>query len=175
MYCTAGALLYIAIDQLMLLGVVDMGTGASERVGEWFGIPAGLTAPLVFLAFLPVSLALAALATSVENLAALAFPSWVQLGLKKAQAASRVGQNLLVFFVLSLVIAVGMAPGFLLVGAVVAVQVWIWGVPISGWELPLLGLLAALPVGAVVTALVRFGGVLWERLDPSEELLAGRT
>lgn len=172
--CLAGAALYIAIDQLVLLGLVDAGRSLGARLAEPLGVPAALVGPLILLSWMPVALVLAALATSVENLAALTFPSWVQLGIRKAQAASRAGQNLLVFFVLSLVIAVGMAPGVVLVAAIVGVQVFVWGVPISGWELPLLGLLGALPVGAVVTALIRLGGTLWERLDPSAEILAGR-
>jgi len=173
--CLAGATLYITIDLLIVSGLLDINGGTTAFIAEVTHLPPAIAAAVVFASVLPLSLMLAALATSVENLAALTFPSWVQLGLQKAQAASRVGQNLLVFFVLSLVITIGMAPGVLLIAGILAVQILFWGIPLAGWELPVLGILGAAPIGAVVAALVRAGGSLWDRLDPSEEILSGQS
>jgi hypothetical protein len=168
-----GALVYIGVDLLIVSGLLDVTGGTTAFLAEVLNLPPALAAPVLLASLLPLSLVLAALATSVENLAALTFPSWVQLGLRKAQAATKAGQNILVFFVLSLVIMAGVAPGVLLVGGILAVQILFWGIPLSGWELPFLGLAGAAPIGAVVAALVRAGGALWDRLDPSEEILSG--
>ncbi len=98
----------------------------------------------------------------------------MQLGTAKKQAASKFGQHMLVFMALSIVMFAGLLPGVLTVAAVVAAQTLVWGMPISAWELPLLGLAGAIPIGAVVVALAVLGGHLWDRLDPSAEMLAGR-
>ena len=47
-----------------------------------------------------------------------------------------------------------------------------FGVPFTVWELPLVGAVAVLPLALVIGALVRAGGVLWDRFDPSAELLS---
>lgn len=181
-----GVLAFIGIDALRELGIAgdatsDAGARAAElavmvkqRVADQLQAHRLTLAPLAMAGYLPLALVVAMLTASLENVAALAFPSWVQLGTTKKQAASQIGQHMLVFMALSIVMFAGLLPGVLTVAAVVAVQMFIWGVPISAWELPLLGLAGALPIGAVVVALCVFGGHLWDRLDPSAELLAGR-
>ena len=42
---------------------------------------------------------------------------------------------------------------------------------LGAWQLPLLGLLTAAPLAAIIAVLIRFGGLLWDRVDPSAELL----
>lgn len=165
----AGGALAIAL-QLSTGGGGVAGAGLADALG----VPALMIGVVLVAAWIPVGLAIALLTTSLENLAALAFPSWVHLGLDKKQAAAKFGQNLLVFFVLSLALLAGIAPGAIVVALVLAVQILWWGVPFSGWELPLLGLLGALPTFLVAAGLVRIGGSVWDRLDPSEELLEGR-
>jgi len=130
--------------------------------------------PLVIVGYLPVAFAITSLTASLENVAALAFPGWVKLGTAKKPAAAKVGQHVLVFMALSIVLFAGLLPGVLTVATVVAVQTLVWGVPISAWEMPLLGLAGAIPIGAVAVALAVAGGHLWDRLDPSAEMLAGQ-
>lgn len=167
-----GVCLAIGVDLLAVAGRLDLFAGARSAAATALGLPPALLTPVAALTLLPVSLVIAALATSVENIATLMFPGWMHLGLRKRQAAAHFGQDLIVFFVLSLAILVGMAPGVILVALVLLVQIGVWQLPVYGWQLPLLGLAAALPVAAVVAALVTIGGALWERLDPSQELLS---
>ena len=45
--------------------------------------------------------------------------------------------------------------------------------PLTAWELPVIGLIIALPLMVIVAVLVILGGAFWDRLDPSEEILGG--
>ena len=65
--------------------------------------------------------------------------------------------------------AVGFLPSAILVGGVLGTQLWLLELPFVAWELPVLGLLAALPVLAVavglylpfeLTAAILLGGLL---------------
>lgn len=168
----AGATLLLGLEAMAQLGLTEVGGTGKIPLAQMLGVPEAVALGLLLAGVLPVALVTAALATCLENLAALAFPSWVHLGLAKKPAAAKLGQNMLVFLGLSIAMLVGLAPGLLLAGGIVAVQTLLWGVALSGWELPLLGLITAAPIGAVVAVLVGLGGQLWNRLDPSEELLA---
>ncbi len=182
-----GALVFIGIDALRELGLAGnaasdssvralaVAAEAKARVAEYLHADRLVLAPLALSAYLPIGLAVALLTASLENVAALAFPGWVRLGTAKKQAAAKFGQHMLVFMALSIVMFAGLVPGVLAVAAIVTVQTLVWGIPISAWELPLLGLAGAIPIGAVVVALAVFGGHLWDRLDPSAEMLAGRS
>lgn len=164
----AGAALLVGIDLITRPRVEVSGLARA------LGVPGGAVVPLLVAAALPLAAAVTGLSICLENLAALAFPSWVHLGLGKQQAAAKFGQNLLVFLVLSLALLAGIAPGAIAVAVILAAQVLVWGVAVSGWQLPVLGLVAALPTAVVVAALVRAGGALWSRFDPSQELIEGR-
>ncbi len=179
-----GALLLVSVDTALELGLINFagGAGLAESSGLWeaagkaelatgLGVSSLLLTPLVVLGVLPLSLTVALLSIGLENLAALTFPGWVPLGMKK-QAASQFGHNLLVFMAISMALFFGLAPGVLVIGATLATQVWLWGIPLSAWELPVLGIAGAMPVLAIVVALAGVGGSLWDRLDPSEEILA---
>jgi hypothetical protein len=61
-------------------------------------------------------------------------------------------------------------PGGLLVGAAALAQKGL-GIPWSAWAFPLWGVLAAGPQFAMGWFMVQAGGRLWERLDPSQEIL----
>ncbi len=180
-----GALLLVSVDTAIELGLINFanGAGPAESSGLWeaaaktdlaagLGVSPMLLTPLVVLGVLPLSLTVALLSIGLENLAALTFPGWVPLGLKK-QAASQFGHNLLVFMGLSIALFFGLAPGVLVIGATLATQIWLWEIPLSAWELPVLGIAGAAPILAVVVAIAGVGGSLWDRLDPSEEILAG--
>jgi hypothetical protein len=67
-------------------------------------------------------------------------------------------------------LAVGLIPGLLAAAAAVGAGAFL-GVAPAPWQAPLLALFACLPVLAEVALLVRFGGALWDRLDPAEEIL----
>jgi hypothetical protein len=61
-------------------------------------------------------------------------------------------------------------PSALLVGAAVLAQ-RLLGIPWSAWAFPLWGLLGAVPLLVAGWLIVRVSAPLWERLDPSQELL----
>ncbi len=181
-----GGLLLIGVDSALELGLIDF--SASRELAEALeisnlrgkaelasslGVSPLLLTPLAVLGVLPLSLAVALLSLGLENLAALTFPGWVPLGRNKKQAASQLGHNLLLFMALSIALFFGLLPGVLVVGGTLLAQLWFWEIPLSAWEFPLLGIAGAAPVVAVVVALAGVGGSLWDRLDPSEEILAG--
>jgi len=169
-----GVLIFVSVDAIVELGLVTGGMEVKQDLADYLNVHRLALVPLAIAAYVPVALVVTLLTACLENVAALAFPGWVQLGTAKKQAAAKFGQHMLVFMALSIVMFAGLLPGVLTVGAILAVQVLAWGAPLSAWELPLLGLAGALPVGAVVVALAILGGNLWDRLDPSAELLAGR-
>ncbi len=171
---TFGIVVFLSVDALVELGLLAGNAEMKADVAAYLNVHRLALAPLVVIGYLPIALAVTSLTACLENVAALSFPGWVQLGADKKQAASKFGQHMLVFMALSIMLFAGLLPGVLTVGGIVAVQMLIWGVPITAWEFPILGLAGAIPVFAVVFALAVAGGNLWNRLDPSAELLAGR-
>lgn len=144
-----------------------------ERVSAALGAPAALVLPLIVIGALPLVLALTCLSTTLQNLLILLFPGWVQLGGNKQQGAAAFGQNMIMFFGLGLASLLCMLPAALLIGVIVAIQWFIFGVPVVAWEFPLFGIVAATPVLAAAALIVRAGGRVWDDLDPSREVLEG--
>ena len=140
---------------------------------------AGLGAPyavvlLLGLATLLMTAAPAALlVATLHNLVTLTWPSWMHLGARPgAGSAARAGQTLLTSVGITLALGVGLLPGALLATVGLIAQVSWLGVPFTVWELPLVGGIAVLPLAVVIRLLVRTGGILWDRFDPSAELLS---
>ncbi len=170
----AGALLIVAVVGADAVGVLPGGALPAPPAAGIGGTTPLFAAVALTAAALPWSAALALLGSLLENLAALLFPSWVELGLQRKQAAARTGQNMLVFLALSLLMAAALAPAAAVVAAWLAIRLWLWQLPLRAWELVLLAWVALVPVLAVLAALVSFGARAWERLDPSAEILGGR-
>lgn len=181
-----GALLLISVDTALEMGWIDVGggsgfadtrglayVGGKADLASWLGVSPLLLTPLAVFGVLPLSVAVALLSAGLENLAVLTFPGWVPLGMNRKQAAASFGHNLLVFMELSIALFFGLVPGALVIGAALVAQIWLWEIPLNAWELPLLGIAGAMPIIAVVVAIAVVGGSLWERFDPSEEVLAG--
>ena len=72
---------------------------------------------------------------------------------------------------LVLAIAIGLLPGSLLVAAWLWIQIRFVGIPLTAWEVPVIGLVLALPLLVIIAALVILGGAFWDKLDPSAEIL----
>jgi hypothetical protein len=125
------------------------------------------------LAALPAVAAVAALSSLLQNLAALVFPSWMPLGDQIHQSGpAAVGQNMLLFLGHGLGMAIGLLGPALGVGLVLGIQVLAGWSP-SLWQAPLLLLLGTAVLALELVPLVLLAGRTWDRLDPSEELLAG--
>ena len=90
---------------------------------------------------------------------------------RRRGSAAHIGQGMLTGLGLVLALSVGLLPGALLVGAWIFLQLVVADLPLVAWQLPLFGLTAVVPLVVIVGMLTRFGGVLWDQLDPSVELL----
>ena len=135
------------------------------------GVPYEVLLLLGLAAILPLIAVIALLSSTLQNLLALLWLSWIQLGRRRSGSAAHIGQGLLTGLGMMLALAVGLLPGAVLVGAWLWLQLRVVAMPLVAWELPVFGLLAVIPLVVIVGLLTRFGGVLWDQLDPSGEIL----
>lgn len=129
---------------------------------------------MAFVAAIPLVAALSFLSAAIQNATVLLVPGWSRLGRVRTQGAAIAGQQLVLGLARLLAMAVGLAPGALAVVVVLAVQHAL-GIGWRAWELPPLALVLATPVALESLLLVRWCGHLWDRLDPSRELLEGES
>jgi hypothetical protein len=162
---------------LLIAGVAAGATSATDFVlvspdlAESLGVSLVTLLLLGLATALPLVAAIASLSATLQNLVALLWPSWIQLGRRRSGSAAHIGQGMLTGIGLVLALAVGLLPGALLVGAWMFLQLAVADLPLVAWQLPLLGLTAVVPLAVIVGMLTKFGGVLWDQLDPSVELL----
>ena len=171
-----GAVVLWALDLGASMARLGITLGSSTEapltpsyVMEQAGVGQPLLVPLFLLGAMQVVAATSLLSSILQNLTVLFFPGWVHLGMDKMKGAASFGQNLVVFSVLMFGMLVCTLPGALMVGLILLAQLF-WGIPVAAWELPLLGTMAAVPMFVVGLILVRAGGGLWDRLDPSREI-----
>jgi ABC-2 type transport system permease protein len=134
------------------------------------GAPPLLMLPVLLASLLIVGLAIALLSLAIFNLAVLLVPSWIGLGLNIRRGTAVLGQRLLVGIGYLLAMLVAALPVLLLLGGIAALHVF-QEIAFHVWEIPLLALVTTLVLGIEVTILVRFAGAVWDRMDPSRELL----
>ena len=180
MSATLGAGLVLAMNLYIVVNRIFLDTIVAEnlkilpdRVSAALGAPASLILPLIIIGALPLLLALTCLSATLQNLLILLFPGWVQLGNSKQQGAAAFGQNMIMFLGLGLASVLCLLPAALLIGIIVAIQWFGFGMPVNAWELPVFGIVAATPVLAASALIVRAGGRVWNNLDPSREVLQG--
>jgi len=167
----------------MLMGCALITAGvAGEALGEGsrdhaLRLPIALTGghpllalPLLLASLLPVGLLVSLLSLAIMNLAVLLLPSWIGLGLNVRRGTAVVGQRLLVGLGYLLALLFAALPALLLLGAVALVHM-AQGIGLRLWEVPLLAVATALLLGVEVGILVRLAGSVWDRMDPSRELL----
>lgn len=164
--------LYVFVDRTLLASINAEGF-TSYELAEALRAPQSMIVVLIVLGVLPVLAAVTCLSAALQNLLVLLFPGWVHLGNDKQQGAAAFGQNMLMFFGLGLAGILCLLPAALLIGAIVLLQMFVLGVPVTAWEIPVFGIIAATPVFAAVALILRTGGRVWERLDPSQEILEG--
>jgi ABC-2 type transport system permease protein len=158
---------------------VGLAGGAGERRAVLDTLPdallggahyaTALAAALASLAVLGMAVGLFSIA--LQNLGILLFPGWVPLGYAIPRGTSMLGQNLVVGLGRLIGLALGAIPPLLVGGLVYALLNLALGLRLTAWELPLLALAVALPFLAEVYLMVRLAGAIWDRLDPSQELL----
>ncbi len=177
----AGATLIIAVSFVMTITDLSLDTMSEQDLritpdgaAEALGVPSALLLPLLAISAIPISLALTCLTTALQNLVVLLFPGWMQLGVgKRAQGAAAAGQNMIAFFGLAIAMLLSLLPAAIIIGVLLLIQVFLFDVPIVAWEFPLFGVIAAVPVLVAAGLIVRAGGRVWDRLDPSREILEG--
>jgi len=135
------------------------------------GLPPVLALPVVLGSALVTGMAVALLSIALQNLAVLVLPSWIGLGGHSSRRGTAVlGQRMLVMIGYLLAMTVATLPTLLVLAAAVALHIFL-GAPLHLWELPLFALTAAALLGSKVLLIARVGGMVWDRLDPSQEIL----
>ena len=174
LYSAGGAGLILAVA----IGSTLAGPGVGSRVvlvpaelAGYVGVPDLLLIAVALLGALPLLATIACLSATLQNLLTLLFPSWVQLGPRKTGSVAHMDQGILTMLFLVLAIAIGLLPGSLLVAAWLWIQIRFVGIPLTAWEVPVIGLVLALPLLVIIAALVILGGAFWDKLDPSAEIL----
>jgi ABC-2 type transport system permease protein len=160
---------------LVLAGVA--GEALMEGEDHILKLPAAFTGghpllllPVLLASLLIVGLAVALLSLAILNLAVLLVPSWIGLGLNIRRGTAVLGQRLLVGLGYLLAMLLAALPVLLLLAGIAALHAF-QEIPVHLWEIPVLAVLAALVLGIEVAILVRLAGAVWERMDPSRELL----
>jgi hypothetical protein len=108
--------------------------------------------------------------SALQNLATLFVPAWMAHSADRSHGVAAFGQRMLFTAALGLALLVALIPSALLVGAAAGLQWWL-GIAWSAWAFPFWGVLAAAPQFALGWLIVQVAGRLWERLDPSQEIL----
>jgi hypothetical protein len=140
------------------------------RAGELLGVHAGLAAVVLVVSVLPVAAAVSFFSSALQNLATLFVPAWMAHSADRSRGVAAFGQRMLFSAALGLALLLALIPSALLVGAAAGVQWWL-GIPWSVWAFPFWGVLVAAPMFALGWSIVQVAGRLWERLDPSQEIL----
>ncbi len=131
-----------------------------------------LALPVVLGSALLVGMSVAFLSLALQNLAALVLPSWIGLGgLSSRRGTAVLGQRILVAIGYLLAMTVAALPTLLVLAAGAALHIFLEA-PFHLWELPLFALIAAVLLGSKVLLIARVAGMVWDRLDPSKEILA---
>ncbi len=175
LYATAAA------GVLVVAGVAASHPNAADvvLVSESGAAALGSTPLRVLLAglltLIPLLGVIATLSATLQNLLALVWPSWVQLGRRRSGSAAHIGQGLITSLGLMVAMVVGLLPGLVVSGGWLLLQVQVLEIPLRAWQLPLLGVVTAVPLALIIAVLIRFGGLLWDQLDPSAELLNAPT
>ena len=134
--------------------------------------PTGQRSELVVLvaSLVPMAAAVSFFSSALQNLATLFVPAWMAHSADRSHGVAAFGQRMLFSAALGLALLIALIPSALLVGAAAGVQWWL-GIPWSAWAFPFWGVLAAAPQFALGWLIVQVAGRLWERLDPSQEIL----
>ena len=118
----------------------------------------------------PLLAAAAFAASAMQNVATLFIPAWMIKTPDSSRGIAAIGRNMIVGAAMFLGYFLAFLPSALLVGLAMLAQHFA-GIPWTAWAFPLWGVLGALPLFGMTTALVLFAGRLWAELDPSQELL----
>lgn len=121
---------------------------------------------------IPITLSVAAVSSVLEATSVLLFPGWVLASEKGRGDIASMGQKILLSVGFALFLGLGLLPGGLILAGV-----FTWhhfaDVGFRWWELPILSLLCSIPLLVEAWLMTRLGGKLWDKMDPSQEILEG--
>jgi len=140
------------------------------REGAFLGVGNELAAVLLFTGFLPMAAAASFFSSALQNLAVLLVPAWMAQSADQSKGVAAFGQRMVFSTALGLSFMLALIPSAFLVGAAMLAQGML-GLPWSAWELPFWGMLGAAPLFVAGWLIVQVAAPLWERLDPSQEIL----
>jgi hypothetical protein len=141
-----------------------------ESVARAVGLPEPLAVIALGGAAAVVLVAAAGVLAAVHAVGALLFPGWVLMMHQQGGGPLAVGHGILAGLVTVLVLGLALVPAALGGGVVAGIHAftgWGW----SALDIPLLVVAMAAPLAAEIHLLIRLGGRLWMRLDPSGEIL----
>ncbi len=179
----ATALAWLELTGAGIIAAVAVATkatgGASDLHAVLTALPArllggaglGVALAAVLTGTLLLGLSIGLFSITLQNLGVLLFPGWVPLGYSVPRGTSMLGQNLVVSFGRLIGLALGSIVPFLGAGLVFLVLNVLLSLRLAAWELPLLAAAAALPYLLETYLMLRAAGAIWDRLDPSRELL----
>jgi hypothetical protein len=140
------------------------------RSGEFLGVANEVAAVLLFVSVVPLAAVMSFLSSALQNLAVLLVPAWMAHSADRSRGITAFGQRMISSFALGLTFMLSLIPSVVLVGAALLAQRAL-GIPWSAWALPFWSALAAIPPLVMAWFILGLAGPLWERLDPSLELL----
>jgi hypothetical protein len=162
--------------QLVTAGAVAVMATAGAAAGEMQrllegGAPRVVALAASLVAAVVLGAAIGTLSLSLQNLGVLLFPGWVPLGFRRSRGTALIGQNMLVGVGHLLAMLLAAIPPLLVAALVFALLNLLLGLRFTVWEVPLLAIAAAVPFLVEAFLVIRFAGAIWDRLDPSRELL----
>ncbi|MEE8526080.1 MAG: putative ABC exporter domain-containing protein [Thermoanaerobaculia bacterium] len=170
------------VTRSLLMAVVGLAVVTAGGVGAVVAhssSPIEFSSPRLFefaalgFSLLPLVFAAAAYAASFQNLLAMTFPAWAVIAARSPQRGpAATGLALLVGLGHFLAMLIGSVLPALTAGAVFF-ALRLLGRSLALWELPILGLAAAVVLLIEAALVLAWVGKLWDDLDPAQELLDG--
>lgn len=148
--------------------------GADGLLPATWGPAVGVPAPVLWVCalagFLPAIVAIVVLGATLRALTALLMPGWFLTFEAGHNSIAAPGQRIVAGLIQAVAFAFAFLPELILAAAVAGLHAAL-DLPVHALEFPVWGLLFAIPVAVEVWLLALWAGRLWDRLDPSSDLL----
>lgn len=136
----------------------------------FLGVHPALALVLLVVSTLPLVAAVSFLSSALQNLATVFVPAWSVTTADRTQGIAAFGRRMVFSWAMMFALLLAMIPSAILVGGAALIQRSL-GISWSAWAFPLWGVLAAAPVFFGGWSMVHVAARLWERFDPSREML----
>jgi hypothetical protein len=136
----------------------------------FWGVNPSLAMLLLVVSALPLTAAVSFLSSALQNLATIFVPAWTMHTADRTQGIAAFGRRMVFVWGLAFALILALIPSAILVAIAMAIQKAL-GIGTTAWAFPIWGVLAAAPVFIVGSMMVHVAAGLWERFDPSHEML----